>query len=65
MVEKDELVVASISNHLFKKLTTWQGTPDHIAQRVDDFLKSAANGTYNISVLSMGGYKKNLQVTIE
>ncbi len=65
MVANDELVVASISNHVFQKLTTWQGTPDHIAQMVDDFLKSATNGTYNISVMSVGGYKKKLQITIE
>ena len=64
-VEQDELVMASIFDRFFQKLSTWHGTPDQVASGVDAFLKGANKGTYNVSVQSIKGFKKDLQITIE
>ncbi|MCR9252653.1 MAG: hypothetical protein NXI20_19690 [bacterium] len=65
LVGNDELVMASVSNRFFEKLSTWHGTRDQVSENIDKFLKKASEGTYNISVVSVSGYRKNLQVTLE
>ncbi len=65
LIGNDELVMASVSNRFHEKLSTWHGTRDQVSANIDKFLKKASEGIYNISVVSISGYRKNLQVTLE